>query len=50
MPRTARIVVPNYFNKKNNTSCHLWQRRFYSCILDADENEEDVKIQENIPY
>jgi len=23
-----------YFNKKKNTSCHLWQGRFYSCVLD----------------
>ena len=23
-----------YFNKKKNTSGHLWQGRFYSCVLD----------------
>ncbi|MBL7072016.1 MAG: transposase [Candidatus Omnitrophica bacterium] len=32
--KTAHMRYSQYFNKKMNRSGHLWQGRFYSCILD----------------
>ncbi|MCL0086503.1 transposase [Thermodesulfovibrionales bacterium] len=31
---TSHIRYSHYFNKKIKTTGHLWQGRFYSCILD----------------
>ena len=31
---TAHMRYSQYFNKKLNVSGHLWQGRFYSCVLD----------------
>jgi putative transposase len=32
---TAHMRYSQYFNKKGEASGHLWQGRFYSCILDT---------------
>ena len=31
---TAHMRYSQYFNRKRNTKGHLWQGRFYSCIMD----------------
>lgn len=38
-----------YFNKKNNRTGHLWQGRFYSCILDERHVYAAVRYIENNP-
>ena len=38
-----------YFNKKNNQAGHLWQGRFYSCILDERHAYAAVRYVENNP-
>ncbi|GAX61337.1 arginyltransferase [Candidatus Scalindua japonica] len=32
----SHMQYSQYFNKKKNTSGHLWQGRFYSCVMDED--------------
>jgi len=32
----SHMRYSQYFNKKKNASGHLWQGRFYSCVLDGD--------------
>lgn len=39
----------NYFNKKNKTAGHLWQGRFYSCVLDEAHLYAAIKYVENNP-
>uniref|UniRef100_A0A7C4RR61 Transposase n=1 Tax=Desulfatirhabdium butyrativorans TaxID=340467 RepID=A0A7C4RR61_9BACT len=31
---TVHMLYAQYFNKKRNVTGHLWQGRFYSCVLD----------------
>lgn len=38
-----------YFNKKRNLTGHLWQGRFYSCILDDKHLHSAVRYIENNP-
>jgi putative transposase len=38
-----------YFNKKKNKKGHLWQGRFYSCILDERHLYGAVRYVENNP-
>ncbi len=38
-----------YFNKKNHRTGHLWQGRFYSCILDERHVYAAVRYIENNP-
>jgi putative transposase len=38
-----------YFNKKRKVIGHLWQGRFYSCILDEKHLYEGVRYIENNP-
>lgn len=39
----------HYFNKKNNLTGHLWQGRFYSCILDDKHLYAAIRYVENNP-
>jgi len=45
----AHMRYSQYFNKKAGTSGHLWQGRFYSCILDQPHLEAAVRYIENNP-
>ncbi len=38
-----------YFNKKNNITGHLWQGRFYSCVLDDSHLYAAVRYVEKNP-
>ena len=39
----------HYFNKKNRLTGHLWQGRFYSCVLDEQHLHATVRYVENNP-
>ena len=39
----------HYFNKKRRLTGHLWQGRFYSCVLDDDHFYAAVRYIENNP-
>ena len=39
----------HYFNRKNHLTGHLWQGRFYSCVLDENHLYATVRYVENNP-
>ena len=39
----------HYFNRKNHVTGHLWQGRFYSCVLDDNHLYTAVRYIENNP-
>ena len=45
----AHMRYSNYFNKKNKSSGHLWQGRFYSCALDDSHAVAAVRYVERNP-
>ena len=51
MPLTVehRMKYSLYFNQKRNLRGHLWQGRFYSCILDSPHVYAAVRYVENNP-
>lgn len=46
---TCHMRYAQYFNKKNDMKGHLWQGRFYSCVLDEVHLYAAVKYVENNP-
>lgn len=46
---TLHMRYSQYFNQKSNAKGHLWQGRFYSCILDAPHLYAAVRYVENNP-
>lgn len=45
----CHTLYSQYFNKKSNASGHLWQGRFYSCILDEKHLYAAIRYIENNP-
>ncbi len=45
----SHMRYSQYFNKKNNATGHLWQGRFYSCILDETHLLQAIRYIENNP-
>lgn len=45
----AHMRYAHYYNKKNRLVGHLWQGRFYSCILDSGHLFAAVRYIENNP-
>jgi len=46
---SCHMRYAHYFNKKNNLTGHLWQGRFYSCVLDDKHLYSAVRYIENNP-
>ena len=46
---TLHMRYAQYFNKKKKLKGHLWQSRFYSCILDEKHVYASVRYVENNP-
>ncbi|MFH1824348.1 MAG: transposase [Candidatus Firestonebacteria bacterium] len=46
---TVHMRYSQYYNKKKKQSGHLWQGRFYSCILDEDCLKEATRYVERNP-
>jgi putative transposase len=46
---TSHMRYAQYFNKKNNLIGHLWQGRFFSCVLDEIYLYAVVRYIENNP-
>jgi len=46
---TLHMRYSQYFNQKRNLKGHLWQGRFYSCILDERHLYEAIRYVENNP-
>ena len=46
---TLHMRYAQYFNKKKKLKGHLWQGRFYSCILDEKHVYASVRYVENNP-
>jgi len=46
---TCHMRYSQYFNKKNHLTGHLWQGRFFSCILDEKHLYATVRYVENNP-
>lgn len=45
----CHMLYSQYFNKKNNTTGHLWQGRFYSCLLGENHLLAAIRYVENNP-
>jgi len=45
----SHMRYAHYFNKKSNITGHLWQGRFYSCILDEKHLYAAIQYIENNP-
>jgi len=45
----CNMCYAQYFNKKNDLKGHLWQGRFFSCILDEQHLYNAIKYVENNP-
>jgi len=45
----AHMRYSQYFNKKSRLTGHLWQGRFYSCVLDNNHLYATVRYIENNP-
>ena len=46
---TLHMRYSQYFNQKRNAKGHLWQGRFYSCILDEQHLYAAIRYVENNP-
>ena len=46
---TLHMRYSQYFNRKKKTKGHLWQGRFYSCILDESHLFAAIRYVENNP-
>lgn len=46
---TLHMRYAQYFNQKNKVKGHLWQGRFYSCILDESHLYAAIRYVENNP-
>jgi len=46
---TCHMRYSQYFNKKNHLTGHLWQGRFYSCVLDEIHLYATCRYVENNP-
>jgi len=46
---TLHMRSSQYFNRKNKTTGHLWQGRFYSCVLDESHLYAGIRYVENNP-
>jgi putative transposase len=46
---TSHMLYAQYFNEANKTTGHLWQGRFYSCVLDETHLYASIKYAENNP-
>ncbi len=46
---TCHMRYSQYFNKKNHLVGHLWQGRFYSCVLDDNHLYATIRYIENNP-
>src|SRR3989338_6270468 len=46
---TCRMRYSQYFNKKKRSFGHLWQGRFYSCVLDEPHLYAAIRYIENNP-
>jgi len=46
---TLHMRYSQYFNKKHSTTGHLWQGRFYSCVLDEIHLFAGIRYVENNP-
>ena len=46
---TLHMRYSQYFNKKRGVNGHLWQGRFYSCVLDESHLYASVRYVENNP-
>lgn len=47
--RIVHMRYSNYFNRKKETYGHLWQGRFYSCLLDDEHLQIALKYVERNP-
>ncbi|GAX61341.1 transposase and inactivated derivatives [Candidatus Scalindua japonica] len=45
----SHMRYSQYFNKKKNASGHLWQGRFYSCVMDEDYLAAALRYVERNP-
>lgn len=45
----AHMKYSHYFNKRFNVAGHLWQGRFYSCMLEGSHVEKAVRYVEQNP-
>ncbi len=45
----CHTLYSQYFNKKNEKTGHLWQGRFYSCVLDEKHLYATIRYIENNP-
>jgi len=46
---TVHMLYAQYYNKKNETKGHLWQGRFFSCVLDETHTYAAVRYVELNP-
>jgi len=46
---TLHMRYSQYFNRKNKATGHLWQGRFYSCVLDERHLYAGIRYVENNP-
>jgi len=47
--RTAHMKYSHYFNRKRGQKGHLWQGRFYSCLVTGSHIKEAFRYVENNP-
>jgi len=47
--RTAHMKYSHYFNRKKKQKGHLWQGRFYSCLVNGSHIKEVFRYVENNP-
>ena len=47
--KTARVRYARYVNRQRKTKGHLWQGRFYPCVLDEAHLYRAIRYVENNP-
>lgn len=47
--RNLNMLYSQYYNKKHNQKGHLWQGRFFSCLLDSIHVKTAIRYVENNP-